>query len=185
LQKSLLLFLTGLLVLALVTPVLAENQGGYVEWTKPLFNDGSASEVYSLIQGINGSYFCVGSIKNLPNMLTKGFLTKADANGVAQWTQIYSDSSTNRTIWLLAGTQTSDGGFALAGNFNETTQPTDGFVYLIKTDSGGNVQWDQTFFSVVGYARSVIQTGDGGYLLACANDRNASYLLKNNLSWTA
>jgi len=48
-------------------------------------------------------------------------------------------------------TKTSDGGFALAGN------------YLVKVDSAGNEQWT---ISLSGQPSCVIQTRDGGYALS-------------------
>ena len=72
--------------------------------------------------------------------------------------------------------QTNDGGFALAGS-TETSEGGKDF-WLVKTDSKGNAQWNQTYNSGTykdslgneypreDEAKSIIQTRDGGYALA-------------------
>jgi hypothetical protein len=57
--------------------------------------------------------------------------------------------------------KTSDGGFAIAGD-------TDGQLLLLKADSDGSKQWNQTYGNGTFY--SIIQTADGGYALAGTGD---------------
>ncbi len=84
---------------------------------------------------------------------------------------------------------TSDKGYVIAGSKKETGHYTYD-VYLLKTDSLGNTQWEKTF----GYSRksdganSVQQTIDSGYILAGkGGDSSKIYLLKTdrtgNLQW--
>ena len=61
---------------------------------------------------------------------------------------------------------TADGGYVLAG----TTDPTGAGisdVYLVKIDADGTRQWERTYGgAAVETARGVVQTADGGYMLA-------------------
>jgi hypothetical protein len=53
--------------------------------------------------------------------------------------------------------QTTDGGYIILGNLNEV------ILWLIKTDSFGNMVWNKTIGIGVGYC--VQQTTDGGYII--------------------
>lgn len=62
-------------------------------------------------------------------------------------------------------TQTPDGGFIAVGRTTSQTTSLD-YVYLVKTDRAGTIQWTNVFRSVqddVGYF--IQPTGDGGYII--------------------
>jgi hypothetical protein len=78
--------------------------------------------------------------------------------------------------------QTSDKGYVITGKKKESGHHTYD-VYLLKTDSLGNTQWERTF----GYsqrsdvANSIQQTSDSGYILAGkGGDSSKTYLLKTD-----
>gem|GEM_PF-5511112 len=82
--------------------------------------------------------------------------------------------------------QTTDGGFIIVGSREDS-------VYMIKTDALGNVVWDKAYEDTVSShggheGKSVIQTGDGGYLVAgqvwFPNESRGGYLLKANAQGT-
>jgi hypothetical protein len=66
--------------------------------------------------------------------------------------------------------QTTDGGYIITG-FTSSFGPGDPNVYLIKTDSNGDIHWQKNFG---GSSRdegvSVRQTSDGGYIIAGVTD---------------
>ena len=71
------------------------------------------------------------------------------------WSQTYGGTGGEVAYSLVV---TSDGGFALAGVSSSFG------VWLVKTDSYGNMQWNKTYGG--GTAHSLIQTSDGGFALA-------------------
>lgn len=77
--------------------------------------------------------------------------------------------------------QTSDGGFAIAGEAG-------GKTLLVKTNSAGEVEWSKTYGEVGSPYRalSVIQTDDGGYALGCKSRSNFNFLKTDsvgNMEW--
>ena len=110
----------------------------------------------------------------MPVLIFDGTLktTKADNQSTypsTQWTQIYG-APPNETADSVV--QTSDGGYAIASS-NSSTQtvgPTSYEALLIKTDSLGSQLWSNTFNETTqcGVSDSIMQTNDGGYVLACS-----------------
>ncbi len=80
-----------------------------------------------------------------------------------QWNQTYGGTDDDEAYSLV---QTSDGGYALAGD-TSSFGADEYDLWLIKTDSAGNVEGSQKYGgSRSDGAESVIQTSDGGYALA-------------------
>ena len=90
-----------------------------------------------------------------------------------QWTQKYQGPG-EQNGWSIAYSviQSKDGGYALAGETNpyslRSTSSYHGPFWLVKTDSTGNMQWNQMYqgpgFNNKAY--SVIQASDGGFVIA-------------------
>jgi len=91
-----------------------------------------------------------------------------------------------RTLWVrelgvlgLGGThsliQTFDGGFAVVGG-------KDGGFLLMKLDGEGNVEWERTYGTEAefeSFANDVLQTDDGGFLLAGRGDPFPNFIGPN------
>jgi uncharacterized repeat protein (TIGR02543 family) len=102
------------------------------------------------------------------------YLVKVDASGVMQWNQTYISPNWGSTEGYSV-IQTEDGGYALAGY---TTLPGNGYDYwLLKTDSDGNAQWNQTYGSsgLSEIANSVVQASDGGFLIGGYAQASGTY----------
>jgi len=82
------------------------------------------------------------------------------------WSKTYPDV-TGLGQWIL---QTSDGGYL--------TDYGDSVFSMLKTDSSGNPQWNQSYsVEISGYGQNVVQTSDGGYAVA-ATYQKQFFLLK-------
>jgi hypothetical protein len=89
-------------------------------------------------------------------------LIKTDSDGNKLWDKtfgygIFDSGSEVR--------QTSDGGYIIVGSVNQTGGPR-GDIWLVKTDSNGDIIWDKVFGGIGhNYGNSILITNDGGYLL--------------------
>jgi hypothetical protein len=116
-----------------------------------------------VIQTSDGGYAVAGT-RNVQPTDQDFWLAKIDSSGNMLWNYTYGKAEIDRAESVV---QTSDGGYALVGTTeNSVTGNID--VWLIKTDSTGNVQWNKTYGGLYSYefAHSVVQTFDGGYALA-------------------
>jgi len=96
--------------------------------------------------------------------------------------------------WGRCVQQTSDGGYIICGAYDRNVYtPWQGFVYLLKTDAMGNVEWDKQYgiYPYENLGQYIIQTSDGGYMIAGFIGYTYhidAYLLKTdsegNLTWT-
>ncbi|OLS27004.1 MAG: hypothetical protein HeimC2_13470 [Candidatus Heimdallarchaeota archaeon LC_2] len=74
-----------------------------------------------------------------------------------QWTQTYGGTEIAFANDMI---QTIDGGFALAGRGAEGAM-----MYLVKTRTDGEMQWERTFEGTI-FGHSLVQTSDGGFIFA-------------------
>jgi len=81
----------------------------------------------------------------------------------SMWSQTYGGPEGDSAGAMV---QTSDGGYAIAG-YTESFGAGGFDFWLVKVDSSGNVQWNQTYGgSESDWAEAMIQTSDGGYAIA-------------------
>ena len=138
--------------------------------------DSNGSEQWSKTFGLDGVY-TTSSVRETPDggyILTghiwwdenpgprEVWLLKADSNGTEQWNMTFGGAGQDRVNSVQ---NTLDGGYILAGRTG--SYGAGGDAWLLKTDANGNEQWDKTF-GLDGFDRvySVVQTSDGGYVLA-------------------
>jgi hypothetical protein len=102
-----------------------------------------------------------------------GAIVKVDSTGKVQWANdlLFAASATSyessAVTWPLDIQQTTDGGFVLVGYANG---PSGNYSpWIAKLSSTGQIEWTHVFAgpsSEYGYAYSVRQTADGGYIVA-------------------
>jgi hypothetical protein len=89
-------------------------------------------------------------------------LLKTDTDGNLTWLLTFGTADDE---WGNSVRQTADGGYIVLGVVESDDGNTD--MWLVKTDSAGNVTWRRTFdHGTVDMGNSVLQTADGGYVLA-------------------
>lgn len=131
---------------------------GTVVWSKsystPLHHD----EVYGLEPAANGDWLLCGFNKNTGEG-GGSFLMRTDSTGTLLWYKTFFQFGTTAAL-----RETPSGDIVLGGYAN--SDPA-----LLKTSSLGVFTWCQEYgLTPVGYAKGLVNTSDGGYFLAGANN---------------
>jgi len=131
------------------TPTLVKTDfEGNIQWVKNY----SSSLGHHLLLTNDGGF---AMMKGFPNLdfpphnphgdnLT-ATLTKTNSHGVIQWSKNFSQTAIYNTIDSMV--QTSDHGYVMVGttSFNGTSDTPNLYIWLIKTDTQGNLQWSRLF----------------------------------------
>jgi hypothetical protein len=169
------------------------DSSGTVQWKRELGPTGTRMAYFNAVrQTADGGFVAVGQLSDGTNSssglpLMSVLAAKFDASGNVVWQHAFNDVGSAGTVSAtenaLSVAQTSDGGFAIAGSWNDTTGAgtcCQGPL-LLKLDSSGAIQWQKAYAGKVfcfsngfsetctatgGVAYSLQPTPDGGFVLA-------------------
>jgi len=183
-----------LIVLSLLLNFLLSGLSSYaqpaIQWQK--CRGGTKIDVaYSTIQTNDGGYISVGETQSTNGDVT-GFhggsyfdvwLIKTDSSGTLQWQKCLGGTAHDFGCSII---QTSDGGYMVAGS----TASNDGDVtgnhgyydaWIVKLDVSGNIQWQKCLGGTnEDVAESILQTSDGGYIMAASVVSNDGDVIGNH-----
>lgn len=160
--------------------VMKLNSAGIIEWQKS-FGGTNYDLANSIIQTSDGGYAVAGHSASNDGDVSgnHGFddcwVVKLSSTGAIEWQKSLGGSNTETAYSII---QTSDGGYALAGwsgSNNGDVSGNHGIAdyWVVKLSSTGTIQWQKSFGgSYNDLAYSIIQTTDGGYIVAGGSDSN-------------
>lgn len=151
--------------------LLKMSENGSIIWFKK-YTVPQATVGTSLDETADGG-FIVGGTFNDGGPTSKVLLLKSDSDGNFLWAKTYGGT------YYETGSEvkkTLDGGYVIVGttiSFGTSFED----IYVIKTDSNGNLQWSKTIadtpVDIINYGNSIIQLNDSSYAL-CGRVYNSS-----------
>jgi len=144
------------------------------------YSGSKTDEGWSVVQTSDGGYIVAGTTTSYDGDGRLGlipdegdvYLIKTDANGNLIWQKNYGGPEEDAGYSVL---QTNDGGYIIAGK-TESYGAGGSDVYLIKTDTNGNMLWQKSYGgSELDCADSVLETNDGGYIIVGTTSSYSSY----------
>ncbi|UCE37749.1 MAG: Ig-like domain-containing protein [Thermoplasmata archaeon] len=154
--------ITGNMEAGDVQGILINADSSGVEKWKKRFGGINTDLGTSVQETSDGGFIIAGHTYSWGAGGTDAWLIKTDSSGSEEWNKTFGGSQGDYGISVQ---ETSDSGFIIAGDTESFGAGNDD-VWLIKTDSIGNEQWNRTFGgSNSDFGRSVQETSDGGFII--------------------
>jgi len=165
---------------------------GITEWIRTYPYDYlEYGSIYCVQLTNDGGYIAVGNTKVDQSSDYDALLFKTDSMGVVEWREVFTKGEGRDSFQSIR--MTIDGGYIIGGF---TTMNGSMDYWVVKTDSGGNLEWDRTFGGIgddYATSRNCLQTGDGGYIINGITDsygagKDDQWVVKidtlGNIQWT-
>ncbi len=137
------------------------DEDGNTEWLK-VYDDPLYGYHMCIQETDDGGYIVSGEIDVAPGDWDV-FLMKTDSAGNVEWQKIHKYGTYGDNAYAVRQT-TSDGGYILCGRLETSSSEAD--LLVIKTDSNGNILWDNTYGGEEWdwtQSNDILLASDGGY----------------------
>lgn len=168
--------------------LIKTDVNGDTLWTKTLGLAGD-DRGYSVRQTTDGGYIIVGNTVSFGTSNSNVYLIKTNAVGDTLWTKSFGGGGFDIGSSVE---QVTDGGYIIVGNTNSF--PGNNAVYLIRTDTSGNLLWTKTLGGInQDFGYSIREVAGGGYVIVGRTNSFGAgnydvYLMKTdsigNLLWS-
>ncbi len=174
--------------------VVKLNENGSIQWKKT-YGGSDNDWPYSIQQTSDGGYIMAGLTMSNNGDVSGNhgdrdcWVVKLNQIGGIQWSKTLGGSDIDEAFSVR---QTSNGGYIVAGGSwsnNGDVSVNKGFddVWVVKLNEAGAIQWQKSMGgSSSDNAKSIIQTADGGYILAgesTSSDGDVSFNHGNTDFW--
>jgi len=141
------------------------DENGLMQWNKT-FGEFYDDIAYSSQQTNDGGYIVCGYKSSFGTGYEDFWLVKTDPNGNMAWNKTYGGENSDYAYFVQ---QTNDNGYIIAGSTYSSSTEFD--VWIVRTDSSGNMQWNKTYGGLLDEeAYAIRQASDGGYIIAGFTD---------------
>jgi len=127
---------------------------GIPQWNQTFGGDTSDDYAYSVIQTSDGGYALAGYTYSYDSYTNDFMLVKTDATGNQTWTGTFGGESDDYACSVV---QTSDGGYAIAGNTYSDASGYNSF-FLVKTDVESGLAWTDSTANTITLYRGATDT---------------------------
>ena len=136
---------------------------GDTVWVKT-FGSNWGEVGYCIRKTSDKNYIITGEYRGVREKNSDVYLLKVDSLGNKIWEKAFGGAYYDEGHCVR---QTSDGGYIVAGCTQRTTGRDSTWIYIVRTDENGVLLWTKTDKNPhKSKANSVIQTEDGGFLIA-------------------
>ena len=168
--------------------VVKLNSVGEIEWQKSL-GGSDEDKAYSIYQTSDSGYIVSGCSESNDGDVSGNhgaydyWVVKLNSSGSIEWQRSLGGSGNDYAYSIQ---QTGDGGYIVAGYSYSNDGDVSGNngasdYWVVKLNSSGSTEWQRSLGgSVNDYARSIQQTGDGGYIVAGYSFSNDGDVSGNN-----
>ena len=158
-----------------------------IQWQRS-FGGSNYDDAYSARQTSDGGYIIGGDTGSEDQDVTgnhgglDGWILKLNAAGEIIWSRCYGGSKTDYIHDIIP---TTDGGYAVAGiaesSDGDVTGTRDSFdAWIFKLNSEGDIHWNICLGgSKLDIASSIVETDDGGFLIAGHTESNDGVVKEN------
>lgn len=160
--------------------VVKLSSTGVVQWQRSY--GGLENELaYSIVQASDGGYIIAGIANQNDGDVTGNhggndfWIVKLYSDGIIQWKKSFGGTDQDVASSII---QTADGGFAVTGYTSSNNGDVTGFhgaldFWVVKMSSSGVLQWQKSLGGTGSEsANSIIQTTDGGFMVAGSTGSN-------------
>jgi len=143
--------------------IIKMDENGDIQWQKAYGGPGMELG-FSIQQTMEGGYIAAATTTSFGAGEHDCWILKLDSSGSIIWQNAYGDECSQSCQCI---NQTADGGYIAAGTRSCPDPDNCQDIWIIKLDGDGNLLWQETLGDGGDeYVHSVIQTSDGGYIIA-------------------
>ncbi|MCP4366169.1 MAG: hypothetical protein GY800_12850 [Planctomycetes bacterium] len=151
--------------------VLKLRPDGTAEW-QMTYGGYDQETAHSVHQTDDGGYIVAGLTWSFGAGHHNIWVLKLSGEGTVEWQKTYGGTGYDSAKSIR---QTNDGGYILAGECDSFYPYVFDDIWLLKLRRDGTIEWQKAYGgSWLEWAGSVVQTGDGGYVLAGTTDSSST-----------